>query len=86
MNYREIYAWCIYLSLAGISWVLDGFTGIIILTVGFIVGDMDISWVDEWFEHRNETGKQSEPKESAKDTDPLPDNVTPLPVKRIRKG
>lgn len=80
---REVYAWCLVLSISGVAWLIAGWTGPVMFWVGLYVGPMDIGWVDDLFD-RNETGKQPEGTET-KLPEPLPDNVTPLPVRRIRR-
>lgn len=72
MNAREIYAWCLVLSLSGIAWIVAGWTGPLIFWAGLYVGPADLGWIDDIFDE--EKNKSAE--------EPLPSNVTVLPVKR----
>ena len=81
MIYREAYAWCIVLSVSGIAWLLAGWSGPLIFWAGLYIGPMDIGWVEDMFDQKNDTGKEEAPTESEEPA-PLPDNVTPLPVRR----
>lgn len=83
MTKREAYAWCIVLSVSGVAWLVAGWIGPLIFWTGLYIGPMDIGWVDELFGEKNETGKEEIPAESQEPA-PLPDNVTPLPVRRKR--
>lgn len=83
MSTRETYAWCIVLSVSGVAWLFAGWMGPLIFWAGLYIGPMDIGWVDDLFVERNETGKRPSDTEQ-KPPVALPDNVTPLPVRRRR--
>ena len=80
MNYREIYAVCIYACMMLLAGAFGGFTGVFLMNMGFWVGAIDLGWIDDWFEEKPKTEDIALEDEPA----PLPDNVIRLPVKRFR--
>lgn len=50
MTYGEFYAWCLFLAIAGLAWVVGGFPGVLCLIAGGVVGGLDVGWVDRWAE------------------------------------
>ena len=80
LNLREQYAWCIYLSLTGLSWAFAGWVGILLMNAGFWIGSMDLSLID-----KIEAGNGHDPDEQPDPVEVLPDNVVVLPPPRRRK-
>ena len=79
---RELYAGCIYLCLTLLAGVTGGLIGIILMNIGFWIGAIDIGWVDDLFDRKDIAGSdQPEGEESQDLPEPLPDNVTPLPLR-----
>ncbi len=82
LTVRELYAGCIYLCLTLLAGVTGGLIGIILMNIGFWIGAVDIGWVDDLFDRRDIAGSdQPEGEESQNLPEPLPDNVTPLPLR-----
>lgn len=69
LTLTEQYAWCIYLSLTGLSWAFAGWVGVLLMNAGFWIGHLDVSFLDR-FDQRDAAD------------DALPDNVVPLAGRR----
>ncbi len=82
MTVREVYAGCIYIRLTIVAGVIGGLTGVMLMNIGFWIGAIDIGWVDDLFKKTDIAGSdQPEAEESQGLPEPLPDNVTPLPLR-----
>lgn len=82
LSVRELYAGCIYLCLTLLAGVTGGLIGVILMNIGFWIGAIDIGWVDDLFDRKDIAGSdQPEGEESQDPPEPLPDNVTPLPLR-----
>ena len=79
MYISEIYAWCVALSLCGAAWLIDGFPGVGILITGMIVGNIDVSWLDDLPATKRED-QPITPEPPA--VEPPPPNVVRMPLRR----